>query len=387
MYPLPFPTCWKYSRPYHHPTTHNKSTRGVSSSYLHLLEVQQALIITLPPTIRGYKSRILFLSALAGSTAGPYHHPITHNKRVQQVYPLPFPTCWKYSSPYHPTTHNKSTRGVSSSFPHLLEVQQALTITLPPTTREYKRSIPSYPHLLEVLQTLSITLSPTTRGYKRSILLLYQLAGSTAGPYYHPITHNKRVQGVFSSFPHLLEVQQALTITLSPTTRGHKRSILFLFPLAGSTTGTYHHPTTHKRVQMDYPLSFPTCWKYHYHHPTTHNKRVQEEYPLTIPTCWKYSRPLLSPYQLQQEGTRGVFSSFPHLLEEQQTLTITLPPTTRGYKWIILFLSPLVGSTADPYHHPTTHNKRVQEEHSLPFPTCWKYSRPLPSPYHPQQEV
>ena len=186
-----------------------------------------------------------------------------------------------------------------------------------------------------------------------------------------------------------MEAQQALTITLPPTTTGYKRIILFLSPLAGSTACPYHHPTTY-------------------------NKRVQEEYLLTIPTCWKYSRPLLSPYHPQQEGTRGVSFSFPHLLEVQQTLTITLPPTTRGYKWIILFHSPLVGSTADPYHHlppttrgykrsilllyqlpgstagpyyqPITHNKSVQEEYSLPFPTCWKYSRPLPSPYHPQQE-
>ena len=252
-----------------------------------MLEVQQALTITLSPTTAGYKRSILFLSPLAGSTAGPFHHSTTHNKRVQEEYPLSFPSCWKYSRPLPSTYHpqQEGTRGVSSCFPHLLEVQQALTITLSPTTRGYKRSI--------------LFLSPlTTRGYRKSILFLSPLAGHTAGPYYHPIT----------------------------TTKGYK-SILFLSPLAGSTVGPYHHPTTH-------------------------NKRVQEEFPLPFPTCWKYIRPLPSPYHPQQEGTRGVSSSFPHLLEIQETLTITLSSTTRG------FLSP----------------------------TCWKYSRPLPSPYHPQQE-
>ena len=337
-----------------------------------MLEVQHVLIITLPPTTRGYKRSIFLLYQLAGSTAGPYYHPITHNKRAQEEYPFPFPTCWKYSrplpSPYHPQQEGIS--GLSSFFPHLLEVQQTLIITLPPTTRGYKRSILSLYQLAGSTVGLTITLSPTTR-YKRSILFLSPLAGSTTGPYHHPTTHNSRVQeeyplpfptcwkysrplpspyhpqqegtrGVSSSFPYLMEVQQAITIYLSPTTRGHKRSILFLSPLAGSTADPNHHPTTHnKRVQVDYPLSFPTRWKYSRPSPspTTHNKRVQEEYPLTIPTCWKYSRPLLSTYHPQQEGTRGVFSSFPHLLEIQQALTITLPPTTRGHKRSILFLS------------------------------------------------
>ena len=274
-----------------------------------MLEVQQALTITLPPLTRGYKRSILCLSQLAGSTEDPYHHPTTH-KTVQEEYPLPFPTCWKYnrplSSPYHP--QEEGTRAVSSSYPPLLEVQQALTITLLPATRAYKRNI-------------------------------------------------------LFTFPHMLEVQQALTITLPPTTRGYKKSVLFLSPLAGSTEGPYHHPSTH-------------------------NKRVQEEYPLPFPTCWKYSRPFPSLYHPQQEGTRGVSSSFPHLLEVQQALSspyhpqqeykrsflflsplagrtagpyhhpTRLPPTIRGYKRSILF-SPLAGSTAGPYHHPTTHNKRV----------------------------
>ena len=166
------------------------------------------------------------------------------------------------------------------------------------------------------------------------------------------------------------------------------------------------------RVQEEYPLPFPTCWKTSRPLPSPYHPKQEGTRGLSsFPTCWKYSWPLPTTYHPQQEGTRGVSSLFPHLLEVQQALNITQSPTTRGvsssfphllevqqaikiklspttrrYKWSILFLSPLAESTAGPYHHPITHNKRVQEEyHSLP--TCWKYSRPLPSPYHPQQGV
>ena len=211
----------------------------------------------------------------------------------------------------------------------------------------------SFPQLLEIQQALTITLSQQQKGTRVSSSFPYLLKYSRPLPSpYH--SQQEGTRGVSSSYPHLLEVQQTLIITLLPTTRGYKRSILFLSLLAGSTAG-------------------------HYHHPITHNKRVQEEYPLPFPTCWKYSRPLPSPYHPQQEGTRGVSSSFPHLLVVQEALTITLSSTTRG------FLSLLAGSTAGHYHHPITHNKRVQE-YPLSFPTCWWYRRPLPSPYHPQQE-
>ena len=461
-YPLPFflsPLAGSTADPYYHPTYPQQEGIGrVSSFFLHLLEVQQALTNTLSPTTKGYKS-ILFLSPLAGSTADPYYHPtypqqediggvssfFLHLLEVQQALtntlspttkgyknilflsPLAGSTADPY---YHPTyPQQEGIGGVSSFFLHLLEVQQALTNTLSPTTKGYK-SILFLSRLLEVQQALTITLSPTTVGYKRSILFLSPLAGSTACPFHRSTTHNKRVQeeyplsfpscwkysrplpstyhpqqegtrGVSSFFPHLLEVQQALTITLSPTTRGYKRSILilsplttreyrksilFLSPLAGNTAGPYYHLITTTKGYKSILSLLAESTAGHYHHPITHNKRVQEEYPLPIPTCWKYSRPLLSPYHPQQEGTKGVSSSFPYLLEVQLAITITLSPTTRGYKRSILFLFLLAGSTAGPYHHPTTHNKRVQEEFPLPFPTCWKYIRALPSPNHPRQE-
>ena len=123
----------------------------------------------------------------------------------------------------------------------------------------------------------------------------------------------------------------------------------------------YHHLITHnKRVQEEYPLPFPTCWKNSRPLPSPYHPQQEGIRGLSSSTtCWKYSMPLPSIYHPQQEGTRGVSSLFPHLLEVQQALTITQSPTTRRYKMSILFLSPLVGSTAGPYHHTITHNKRV----------------------------
>ena len=242
------------------------TTRDVNYFFIPLLEVQQALTITLSSITRGYKRCKLFLYPLAGSTTCLYHHLITHNKRVQEEYPLPIPTYWKYSmplpSPYHPKQEGtkglssfhtcwkysmplpsiyhpqqEGTRGVSSLFPHLLEVQQALTITQSPTTREQEDYLLPFPACWKY---------------------------STPLPsHYHP--QQEGIRAVFSSLPHLLEVQQAHTITIAPTTRRYKRSI-FLNPLARSIAGPYHHLTTHNK-----------------------------EYPLPFPTCWKYSRPLLSP--------------------------------------------------------------------------------------------